>query len=68
MVKVCSAHVLKVRALTWTVRGAGLSPAQCYSFPCLYVHSKEKFISFIIKSDQEMFRLNYARAHPLVHG
>ena len=38
---------LKVKALAQTARDVGLSPAWCYTFPCLIVHSKEKFISYI---------------------
>ena len=38
---------LKVKALTWNVRDAGLSPAQCYTFHLYYlIHSKRKL--FII--------------------
>ena len=39
--KIRSAGGLNIKALTWTVRDVGLSPAWCYPFPCLYIHSKD---------------------------
>ena len=46
-----------VRAPAQTARGAGSSPAWCYSFPCIHDCSKEKnLVSFIILSNTETFR------------
>ena len=43
-----SADVLKVKALGWTLRDAGLSPAQCYPFH-LYDSLQEKIIIYSYK-------------------
>ena len=56
-----SAGGLKVKALAWTARDAGLSPAWHYPFPCLIIHSKEKFISYIYISEWEHLDLNDSR-------
>ena len=42
-----SAGGLKVKTLTQIARDVGSSPPWCYPFPCLYIHFREKFISYI---------------------